>query len=373
MEAVWLALETEGLAVEGRAEFDAAGRLVSADLARLRLGEALDTRLVVTRQDGRTAYALRGGTVDLLALDRLLGRAPGPAEPRRYPRIEIALDRLVLTSRLALAPATGRIGDAGPGEPFLAVEGPANGGALTRLALTDAGRGLTLRLTTEDAGRLLGDAAYFRGGIGGSLVLDVAISPDAPDMDGRLLIRDIVVKNSPVLGRLLSVASITGVLEELTTGGLAFSSVESRFRRRDGRLYLERSRALGGSIGLTIEGVYDETGDRLDLSGVFSPAYLLNGLLGEVPLLGSLLTGRRGEGVFGFAYTVRGSSKSPAVAVNPLSILAPGALRGVLEAMSSSDPAPDPAPRAPGTMPALPAPPAATAPAAAPAARTADK
>ncbi|GIX14373.1 MAG: hypothetical protein KatS3mg118_2332 [Paracoccaceae bacterium] len=57
---------------------------------------------------------------------------------------------------------------------------------------------------------------------------------------------------------------------------------------------------------------------RLDLAGVFSPAYLLNSLLGEVPLIGPILTGRRGEGVFGFSYRVTGSATNPEVRVNPL-------------------------------------------------------
>jgi hypothetical protein len=54
---------------------------------------------------------------------------------------------------------------------------------------------------------------------------------------------------------------------------------------------------------------------------VISPVYLLNGI-------GSLFT-RRGEGVFGFTYTVTGTTGRPQVSVNPLSILTPGMFREI--------------------------------------------
>ncbi|HEU0221753.1 MAG TPA: AsmA-like C-terminal region-containing protein [Paracoccaceae bacterium] len=350
------------LLLAGSMRFDRLGRLGAADFTSFRLGEAIESGLHLTPgPDGRTAIELRGGTLDLLALGRLTApepqaMAPDPAAetaaaPGRRPEIALALDRLVLTSRLALSPAQGRIGPAGPGEPFLTVTGPANGGAETVLTLADAEAGMTLRLTTEDAGRLLRDAGYFRGAYGGRMVLDLALEPGSPDMTGRLVIRDILVRESPVLVRMLSIASITGVLETMTTGGLAFDEVQVPFRRRDGHLYLGRARATGGSIGLTVEGEYDEEADRLDLSGVFSPAYLLNGLLGEVPILGTLLTGRRGEGVFGFAYRVRGSREAPDVSVNPLSILTPGALRNVFGTQAPRAPARDGATDGPALPP----------------------
>ena len=59
--------------------------------------------------------------------------------------------------------------------------------------------------------------------------------------------------------------------------------------------------------------------DRLDLRGVISPFYLINGI-------GAVLT-RPGEGLVGFTYRVSGSAANPRVSVNPLSVLAPGFFR----------------------------------------------
>ena len=55
------------------------------------------------------------------------------------------------------------------------------------------------------------------------------------------------------------------------------------------------------------------------MQGVISPIYLLNGI-------GAVFT-RRGEGLFGFNYTLRGTSAKPDIGVNPLSIITPGMFR----------------------------------------------
>ena len=69
----------------------------------------------------------------------------------------------------------------------------------------------------------------------------------------------------------------------------------------------------------------------LSLEGTIVPAYTINSLLGEGPLLGPLIVGRKGEGIFGFTYRSRGASDNPDVLVNPLSVVAPGFLRRLFE------------------------------------------
>jgi hypothetical protein len=87
-------------------------------------------------------------------------------------------------------------------------------------------------------------------------------------------------------------------------------------------------------------GVYQTGSKRLAMEGVISPVYLLNGV-------GAVLT-RRGEGVFGFNYTLQGTAEALEVGVNPLSILTPGMLRGLFRGARAAAPesalAPDSAP-----------------------------
>ena len=67
--------------------------------------------------------------------------------------------------------------------------------------------------------------------------------------------------------------------------------------------------------------------DTLDLRGVLSPLYMLNAI-------GSVMT-RKGEGLIGVNFRLRGPASDPQVSVNPLSALAPGFLRDMFR-----DPAP---------------------------------
>ena len=67
------------------------------------------------------------------------------------------------------------------------------------------------------------------------------------------------------------------------------------------------------------------------------PLYGLNSLLSGVPLIGDLLYGGLGGGVFAFTYRLSGPVESPSVSVNPLSVLAPGILRRIF--FESSPPA----------------------------------
>jgi hypothetical protein len=76
---------------------------------------------------------------------------------------------------------------------------------------------------------------------------------------------------------------------------------------------------------------------RVALDGVVAPAYGLNALFTDVPVLGPILTSRPGEGVVGITYSVAGPVDAAKVGVNPLSALAPGFLRRIFEPVEPRD------------------------------------
>jgi hypothetical protein len=57
-----------------------------------------------------------------------------------------------------------------------------------------------------------------------------------------------------------------------------------------------------------------------------------------VPFIGEYLVGGKDEGIFGIDYRAKGSLDNPDVSVNPLSALAPGALRKMFIDPFKSDP-----------------------------------
>ena len=142
--------------------------------------------------------------------------------------------------------------------------------------------------------------------------------------DGRVRIGNIRVRNANVLAELLNAISVVGLLEQLDGAGLVFNEAEGELILTPRAVQVTRGSAIGASLGVSMAGVYQTGSGKLDMQGVVSPIYLLNGI-------GSVLT-RKGEGLFGFDFRLRGTAGAPDVQVNPLSILTPGMFRELFRA-----------------------------------------
>jgi uncharacterized protein YhdP len=116
----------------------------------------------------------------------------------------------------------------------------------------------------------------------------------------------------------------------LNGDGISFVRFEAPFALQNGRLDIEHARAFGPALGITLEGGLDRENSQVEFRGTLVPAYTLNSVLGNIPLLGNLLVGREGEGIFAITYAVNGPLSEPKVTVNPLSALAPGFLRSIV-------------------------------------------
>jgi hypothetical protein len=82
-------------------------------------------------------------------------------------------------------------------------------------------------------------------------------------------------------------------------------------------------------LGLTARGKIDFDEFLVEFEGTVVPAYSVNRVLNLIPLLGTILTGGEGEGLFAVTYRMTGALDDPIVDVNPLSALAPGFLRAM--------------------------------------------
>jgi hypothetical protein len=111
-----------------------------------------------------------------------------------------------------------------------------------------------------------------------------------------------------------------------------------------GVLNLKDTRAFGSAVGFTLEGNLERATKTANFTGTVVLAYTLNTALENVPVLGKLLLGGEGEGVFAIAFGLTGSLDEPRVTVNPLSALAPGFLRGLVSILTPP-PAPTSKPR----------------------------
>ena len=144
---------------------------------------------------------------------------------------------------------------------------------------------------------------------------------------GNLIINEFHIINAPILAKLLTIATLTGALELLGGQGLPFDQLHAPFIYRDGKITLNKARASSFSLGLTLDGDINRNDGTADLKGTIIPAYVLNSFVGHVPVIGDILTGGDGQGVFAATYHAQGPLDDVTISVNPLTALAPGILR----------------------------------------------
>jgi len=194
----------------------------------------------------------------------------------------------------------------------------------------DGNRRLLLR--SNDAGETFRFLDFYDNMHGGELTVSGVYDDKTAGepLKGDISIKDFRIVNAPTLAQLTSILSLTGILEALDGDGLAFSTMEAPFVLHDGTFKFSDARASGLSLGFTASGNVYTYADVLDIQGTVVPAYALNSALGNIPVLGDLLTGgEKGGGVFAANYSMTGSVEDPKVQVNPLSALTPGFLRNV--------------------------------------------
>ena len=189
-----------------------------------------------------------------------------------------------------------------------------------------------LKIHTINAGGVFRFFDIFDNMKGGELTITGTFDDVIPGepLNGLLYVRKFRVKNAPILTQLVSVLSLTGLLEILDGKGLSFKRLELPFLLHRGISKFTSARASGPSLGFTASGSVNHKDDILELEGTIVPAYALNSVLGKLPVLGKILTGgEAGGGVFAANYKLSGLVGEPKISVNPLSALTPGFLRNV--------------------------------------------
>ena len=131
------------------------------------------------------------------------------------------------------------------------------------------------------------------------------------------------------------------MVDALQGDGIAFSRLELPFSVEGNVLTVQDARASGFAVGVNAEGTVDLETDEVDMSGTIVPAYSLNTLVDKIPVLGELLTGGKGQGLFAASYRVDGTTEEPDIAVNPLTVLTPGFLRGLFSFMEEGEAEPE--------------------------------
>jgi hypothetical protein len=195
-----------------------------------------------------------------------------------------------------------------------------------------------LAVSADDAGELGRAFGLFRNAVGGALSVNANLSGTGQKqvLKGKVEAKNFKIVKSPVLGDILAKGPKGAGAEALKAESISFDEVEMPFIFQNGAIEVKPSRAYGPSMGVTIEGGIDLRYDSLILNGTIVPAYTLNSILRWMPVVGDLLMGGKGKGLFALTYKITGPVAAPKVDVNPLAVLAPGFLRGIVEAFEGA-------------------------------------
>jgi hypothetical protein len=198
----------------------------------------------------------------------------------------------------------------------------------------------TFSLHSNDAGLIFRALDLYTSVQGGDLSAEATFDDTKPGspLAGEISASKFRIVNAPVLAKILTLGSLTGIGDTLAGEGIYFDVLKLPFRVTGHRIQVDDARMSGPAIGLTMSGQVDRSANIAQMEGTLVPAYTVNSVLGKVPLLGPLIVGREGEGIFGFTYAVKGNIDDPSVIVNPLSAIAPGFLRRIFEFSSSLPP-----------------------------------
>ena len=322
-----LGIEAPGLVANGTMAFWPDGRIKSALFERVVVPGRLDAGIQIDPgRDGVTDLRISGAMLDVSKI--LDGGGNGSDEAIR---LRLDLGRLKVTESIVIRAAAGEITRARNGAASGRITGVLGPDAPVAIDLSIPAIGdgkITLR--SPNAGAALRHADIYRGATGGELHVEARIPGGAEKgLSGQARILNVVVRSRSTFRNVLEDGGLRSAGEAVSGSGLSFRSVSIPFRYADGVVTVTDAIAVSPMLGLKMTGTLDENTEAVDLIGVLSPAYALTGALNEVPLLGQILSGGRGEGIVGMTFTLKGAMRDPNFSVNPLSLLAPGFLRKI--------------------------------------------
>ncbi|MEX1252043.1 MAG: AsmA-like C-terminal region-containing protein [Hyphomonas sp.] len=309
-------------------------RLHSADLRRAYFRNVADVNGRISRGPSNQLILKLGGKhLDISGLMPGLGGLGGEAaDEGSAMTIDAAVERLTIRPGLDLRNAKLAMASGKGGLETLSASGIAGEGAPLDASIDARGAGpAQIKVSSGDAGFLA--SAFLESNFisGGSIEMSGTLEKGNTPADLMISISGARMSNAPFLTQILSLASLRGLADTLAGEGVMFSRIDLPLKISAGRYIINGAKAQGPALGLTASGFIDSRSTDIEIDGVLVPSFGVNSALGGIPILGDLVVGRDGEGVFSLTYGVRGKLDKASVSVNPLSALAPGVIRRIFE------------------------------------------
>jgi hypothetical protein len=224
----------------------------------------------------------------------------------------------------------------------LDARGRLDSGAPLVATLDQLSGGRRLVVTSGDAGQVMKLVNFYPNMKGGQMRLEVGLDGSGPaEKTGLLVVDNFQILGDPIVTEVVSSAdsgrpAISGS-GTVTRETFDFTRMRAPFSVGYGQFVLQESYLKGPLFGATLRGKIDFRTKHVNIGGTYIPLQGLNGALGDIPVLGQILSGSQGEGILGMTFAVQGPTSAPQVIVNPFSLVAPGIFRDIFQ-MTAMDP-----------------------------------
>ena len=165
----------------------------------------------------------------------------------------------------------------------------------------------------------------------GSLKIEGEKSPDSGNYTGNIAGKDLVFLDTPFFVDFITLFSLKGLAQKLKEGGIIFEDFTSRYEFSNDKLRLVDSLIKGSELGLSFDTVVGLDNDYFLTTGTIIPAYTLNTLITNFPIVGDIITaGSPEDGLLGASFKIEKKEGDFDISYNPISVFVPNLFKNFL-------------------------------------------
>lgn len=337
-----LAIKGKDLSIEGALTLGPKGQgLRTARLTEVKLSEENAFALTVSLAEDGTDIAIEGASFDARPVIRSMfgSRNKGDAADQKQAaagkgekpvRITLNLARVHANRGEMVNGVTGSLVSRGSRLDRAEISGTFLSGQPVVFRVAPAEGGREMRINGRDGGAAIRAANLYSKVAGGQIEFYALLANDGSSVrKGQLVLRNFEVRNEAALAELDSRGKPkkAGPRRE----ALSFTKLTLPFTSDSKFIRIGESLVRGAELGASAEGLIRKSDGAIDITGTIIPAYALNAALGDIPLVGDILTGGKGQGIIGVTFALGGTVDKPIFQMNPVSAVAPGIFRKFFE------------------------------------------
>lgn len=327
----------DGFGAKGSLQTDAQG-VVLAEFSKVKLAPSDDIAVKIQRSGGRYSITASGKSADARGLLTRLKSQSSPDGGNVDFSVNAKISSIIGFNNETLknVDAAYSVKNGKPTAVKLTAVTGSDQAVVAKLA-QDIGIARSIDLTATDAGALSRFTGLYNNMRGGLLNVGMRYVADGV-WRGVIDVRDFQLVNEQRLQEIVSTRSgkdgkslNDAVKKNIDVSSQKFSRGYGRILIDGDTVRIENGVVRGEQVGATFQGVLRDGNGQMNMTGTFMPAYGLNRLFAELPIIGLFLGNGKDRGLIGITFRLSGPTEQPGLQINPLSLIAPGVFRSIFQ------------------------------------------